>query len=153
MIDQLNDAVADEQKISRYLYCDLTLEEQRERGLLLANITNDIDSLKDEVKRVTGEYKTKILEAEQRAGQVKTMVLTRREQRDVVCTQFFNVKRSEVYVVRDDLNVIVETRSMTDRERQLHLPIIEETASGNGHEETKGEAAKRGRGRSATAGV
>jgi hypothetical protein len=156
-LNVLDDAIPSEHKTTRYLLCDLTEDEQRERGLLLANIANEIDTLKAEQKRVAGEFKTKIEETESRAGSVRVMVLTRREHREVICTEHFNTKRGEVYTVRDDLNQIVDARPMTDRERQLHLPNVhveeggnvETNGNGNGGEESADPNSKRGRGKAA----
>jgi hypothetical protein len=115
----------------------------------LANISNEIDAHEEEAKRIAGEFKTKILEVKTRYGFVKTSVLTRREHREVICTEHFNTKRGEVYVVRDDLGTIVDARVMTDRERQLHLPEIEVPTDNEGHEtvktESNGKPEKRGR--------
>lgn len=133
-LNVLDDAVPQVKKTARYLYCDLTPEEQRERGELLANISNEIDTLEDEAKRVAGEFKTRILETRSRYSIVKSAVLTRREEREVICTEHLNTKRGEVYTVRDDLGTIVDARVMTDRERQLHLPNVEVPTDEQGHE-------------------
>jgi|GEM_PF-1630652 len=130
----LDDAVPAEVKTSRYLACDLTEDEQRERGLLLANLGTEIDATKAEAKRIAGEFKTKIEEIEGKAAMVRTMVLTRREHRETVCTEYFNTKKNEVYVARDDLGTIVDTRPMTDRERQMLLPNL--AARENGDKKT-----------------
>jgi len=134
----LLEATPAEQKVSRLLMCDLTPDEQRERGLALANLAQEIEGLQAEQKRVMGEYKTRILEAQTRHAATKQAVLTRREHREVTCTEHYDYKKGLVYVVRDDLGLITENRPMTATERQRPLPNVK-TNQGDKQNEHKDE--------------
>lgn len=111
-----------ELKVSRSLPCELTLDEQRERGLQLANIASDISLLELQLKHVTSEFKTKIQDKENQFGTVQSAVQTRREYRDVTCTEFVSIRQNVVYIVRDDLGTIVDNRPISQKERQRMLP-------------------------------
>lgn len=124
----LEDAVSGD-RVTRLLSCELTDNEQRKRGVEMGNAFDEITQIEAEAKRVAGEYKSRIEIAEQVHFKLKSAVLQRFEYRNVDCHEWRDYKKGKVYVVRDDLGAITESREMTNVERQEVLPniIVEET--------------------------
>jgi len=151
----LDNAVATDEKVSQVLICDLTNDEQRERGLQLANALADGRKLTDDKKAVINDFKARELEMATRVNQLEQVVSTRREYREVECTEWRDYKAGKVYVVRDDLGTIAETRGMTPSERQQQLlPNVAEPSADESTEKTdesKSKTKSRQASRAATA--
>ena len=118
---QLLDDVSPGEKTTRFLSCELTDDEQRERGVQSANAYDEINRLKTEAKGIADEYRSKIIGAESKHDSLKNTVLQKREYREVDCTEYHDYKKGKVYTVRDDLVLITESRQMTPDERQAVL--------------------------------
>lgn len=110
-------------KVTETLMCDLTPDEQRERGEQLAHKLNEKSRLEEEMKAQASGFKTKIKEAENQAVKLKNAVSTKRELRDVQCTEHYDYQRKRVLIVRDDTGVIARERGMTTDEIQRSLPL------------------------------
>ena len=120
----LDDAVPGE-KTSRYLSCELNSDEQLDRAVQMTNAFDEAVRLKAEAKGVADEFKSRIMGAEQQHNALKNAVQTRREYREVDCTDHYDYKKGKVYTVRDDLGLIAESRNMTPDERQKLIPGME----------------------------
>jgi hypothetical protein len=107
---------------NRVLICDSSLDEQRERGSELAHALAEHKTLLEEKKEVVNTFKAKEQQITMRVGSLQQVVETRREYREVDCVEYHDYKAGKVYVQRDDLGTIVETRLMTHTERQQQLP-------------------------------
>lgn len=118
----LENAVPVGEAVTRSLICELTLDEQRERGAELANAITAERELAQEKKEVLNNFKAREQQLSIRTSQLHQVVETRREYREVDCHEWHDYKAGKVYVVRDDLGTIPETRHMTATERQRQLP-------------------------------
>lgn len=118
----LENAVPVGEVVSRVLVCELTLDEQRERGAELAGAMTAERDLAAEKKEVLNNFKAREQQLAIKTGQLHQVVETRREFREVDCHEYHDYKAGKVYVVRDDLGTIPETRLMTASERQRQLP-------------------------------
>ena len=106
---------------SRQLWCELTFDEQIERGQALAKLCGRIG---DEQTRQANEKKRMKetldgLEADRR--ELTAVVRDKKEMRDVECVATMDPARGLVEVHRTDTGELIETRRMTDEERQRGL--------------------------------
>jgi hypothetical protein len=139
----LDDATAGD-KVIRFLPCDLSPDEVRERGEHLVTELAKRDDVTDEIKRVTTELKAKVLDLDTKTMALRNAVSTRREHREVQCTEWRDFKKAQVYVVRDDLGSITETRPMTQKERQRALPgvAVDKAKSADNTDTAKADGSK-----------
>ena len=154
----LANATPAEEKTTEILPCDLTVDEQVERGQQLVQAMAEKAKLIADKKTIANEFKQRELEAETKIGMIQKVVSERREYRDIECTEFRDYKAGKVFVVRDDLGTIVHTRQMTQYERQQLLPEVsaEETPTANNgepdqHGQDKKTSGERGKARAARA--
>ena len=159
---ELLDDASPGEKTTRFLSCELTDDEQRERGVQSANASNEVNRLIAEAKGVADEYKAKKIGAEAQHDALKNAVLQKREYHEVDCTEWHDYKKGKVYTVRDDLGLITESRQMTPDERQAVLPgepwnraefadTAPETETANDATTTKKKTGKAARAATATA--
>lgn len=118
----LENAVPVGDVVSRVLVCELTLDELRERGVELANAMTAERELAEEKANVISDFKSREKQLTLKTSQLHKVVETRREYREVDCHEYHDYKAGKVYIVRDDLGTIPETRAMTATERQRQLP-------------------------------
>jgi hypothetical protein len=130
-------------KLLRQLLADLNNDEVRQTGEALAHALSKEAAINSELERVKNDFKTRLVEIKTRIQNLARAVSTRREQHQVECTEYLDFKKGLVYVVRDDLGRITETRELTARERQQKLPEKEKVktktaaAGGGAKEQTK----------------
>jgi hypothetical protein len=120
----LEDAVAGE-RVTRLLSCELTNEEQRQCGIEQGLAFDEVTRLENEAKRIAKEWQAMIEAAKQRHAMLKNVVLQKSEYRDTDCHEWRDFKLGKVFVMRDDLGLIVEQRNMTPEERQELIPGME----------------------------
>jgi hypothetical protein len=132
-------SLKDESEI-RELPCDLTGDEQRQRGDELARKFQNLDALEDERKSVVAEAKGKIDATESEVRKLAQIVRERREHRPVECIWRRDDQRGVMELIRTDTSDVVLSRPMTEAERQHKLALIED------HSKKRGRAGRRRRG-------
>lgn len=114
--------------IKRSLLCTLTDEERRNYGIKLATTLDDIEAVEAEKKRTVDHYKDRIAGLTAAASDISRKVSTGQEWRDVECRIDYGVPdKLHKQVVRLDTLEVVATEVMTEADKQLRLPIEENT--------------------------
>jgi hypothetical protein len=111
----------------RKLYCPLTPDEMVIRGGELAAKMEERERVENEFAEVKQTFKARLEGVGKETLELKQTVLERRERRDVECFNDMDFENDRVKVIRTDTNEVVETRRMTDSERQAFLPLLNET--------------------------
>lgn len=107
----------------RSLYCDLTDEEFVDRATELADVDEEIAKLDGEKKRVTKEFTDKIGGRVSRKLELRRIVQTKEEEREIECKWFKDFPVQELRLVRLDTNEVIDSRTMTAAELQGELPL------------------------------
>lgn len=108
--------------VVRLLACKLTEEELRDRGQKLAATRLEIDRLTVEVKVVASEFKDQLKGLGQESRRLAKAVKAGSEDRDVKCEQVLDFVDGTYSVQRLDTGECMDTRPLTDGERQLQIP-------------------------------
>lgn len=103
---------------TRMLMCRLSEDEQRMRGVEMADEIKKLDAL-DRDKRSIAEQ---IKDAEARVDRLAETVKHRQEERNVVCTMTPDFEADTMTIRRTDTGEIVHIRQLTHTERQPELP-------------------------------
>lgn len=128
-------------KVLRMLPCKLTAQEATQRGEeLAASITNTAE-LNAAFELVKGDWKKRIGQAELKTQTLAAVVTSKREDREVECTEWRDYQKNLVYIARDDTNQVVDTRQMTTKERQPYLAEQAAAKEAAGKKENGKEAA------------
>lgn len=115
--------VAEKKKLSRNLKCTLTPDEVRTYGMELARANAARDEAEERKKEVDAQLKAEIESHQTRGLNLARKINNGYEYRDVECEMDGNYKTNTVMIRRLDTNEIIETRAMTDEERQTHLSL------------------------------
>lgn len=107
----------------RCLPCPLTEEEQRLRGIELANHNAEYADTEAEKKQVTKDYGDKLKRINERIHELKDAVQTRVEVRDIECDVSIDRYLGKVTITRADTGEIVEVRPMTPGEAQGEMDL------------------------------
>jgi hypothetical protein len=99
----------------------LTQAELLERGEALALQRRESNWLDDERRRVASEFKEKIDDSDAESDRLAEIVREKAEPRPVECRNVRDVQRGVVEVMRIDTAEIVESRVMTELERQTRM--------------------------------
>ena len=108
---------------TRTLPCVLTDDELLARGDALAR---QHAAIKDEEAAQAGEKKRMKEALDELTGEqarLARIVRDKAEPRDVECRIVHDYATQAVQVVRTDTGEVIESRAMTDRERQIGLPM------------------------------
>lgn len=109
--------------ITRNLPCRLSDDELRQRGDALAETCQELHAEEQRQTDVKAQMKARMTELEAKQTRLSIVISRREEYRDVPCDQFGDTVRGTVDIVRRDTAEVVETRPMTDSERQQSLPM------------------------------
>lgn len=118
--------IKQERKVTekRYLRYDFSTEEITQKGRDLAQVTRECSALEDDAKRVSGDFKARILAKEAERGVLSGNITSGYEMRNVPCTVTLNKpKNGKKSIVRDDLKVPVAIEDMTQNEMQETLDL------------------------------
>lgn len=107
------------------LYCDLTLDEVRERGESLAQLLEKIRVEKDSLANDTKERKQQIKLLEERMAILGEATRFRREKRMVTC-EVVALGNGMVNEIRTDTGEVIRNRKLSDSEAQMTMPRIGE---------------------------
>lgn len=109
--------------ITRNLPCRLTEEELRQRGDALAETVQELAAEESRQTDVKAQMKARLTELEAKQTRFAITISRKEEYRDIQCDLFVNADRGLVDVVRRDTSEVVETRPITDDERQRALAL------------------------------
>ncbi|MFN3200055.1 MAG: hypothetical protein ACE366_16785 [Bradymonadia bacterium] len=107
------------EEIDRELLCDMTEEEQRLRGIELAELTAQFKELEAEKKAAAKEYGDRIKAMREKLESLSKDVESCTEKRRVACHIEGEIRSGEVQIRRLDTREVVETRDATAKEMQL----------------------------------
>lgn len=112
--------------ISKSLLCKLTDEQRKDFGIKLATTLEEVQRVEEEKKRNADHYKDRIGGLQATADELRRKVSTGQEWRDVECTVEFDDPTPGIKsVVRIDNGEVVETKAMTDADKQFVLALDE----------------------------
>lgn len=117
------DAPVLNRKYEKNLECKLTEDEVLAKGRELALEQDELDEAERQKKRVTEDAKAAV---EERRGRVRTLsriVRDGSEDRRVGCEEYLDFANQRAYTVRMDTGEEVETRPLSEFERQRKLPM------------------------------
>lgn len=112
----------------RQLPVRLTTAELEERGWSLAEERKKQRSLESAKKAAADDFKERLEANGEEIDRLAGIVHSKCEYRPVQCHEKRDYKRGVIEIVRRDTGEIVETRVMTDAERQRELREIDEEA-------------------------
>jgi hypothetical protein len=101
----------------RSLPVPLTADELRERGQRLAAASLEVGRIEDAAKSAAAGFKQKVNEAKEEASRIAHIVHSRSEDRPVSCVEVSDKVNMMVHTRRLDTGEVVDSRSMSDRER------------------------------------
>lgn len=109
------------QKEIRRLPVVLTEEERADRSMRLAQTINDRNDREAEAKRVAKVAKNDVDDLKLRERELAEIVTSGTEDREIECHWARDDARSSMMLIRMDTGEKVDSRAMTDRERQRGL--------------------------------
>lgn len=121
------------QREERNLTVVLTAEEAAQRSYQMAHAIEEIDSIEYEAKLKATKAKNKIKDLRKDVVKLGRAVLTGTEPRMIECTWNRDEDRQVMELYRTDTGTMVDSRAMTEPERQRKLfPVtsIDPAASG-----------------------
>ncbi len=104
--------------ITRWLPVKLTREEREVRASDLAATMNDRELKESEHKSLVAMQKSAIAKLDAKIRDLRECVRTNEELRTVECYEVARPAERMVDILRSDTHVVVDTREMTDLERQ-----------------------------------
>ena len=112
--------------VFRTLPVQLAADEIADMGKRSALAAKRISRLEERKKVMAKRYKEAIEESAEELSHCAGCILTGQEEREVECRirPLYDVKKIEI--VRNDTNVVVQTRSMTESEMQMSLDVMAE---------------------------
>lgn len=112
--------------MTKNLPCQLTDEEQRERGIELARTNEDYASEEKRQADIKAELKAQLAGIEARRTSLASIVRRKEEYRDVKVEEHYDYQRGVVVQVRTDTGEQIMRREMTEAERQAKLNFEED---------------------------
>lgn len=112
-----------EKRVTRILPVKLSKSEVVERGQLAAQVLHKIDEAEAEKKRVAADVKERTEALESELRRLSYIVEREEEDRTVECSWHFDFMKNEKNLIREDTGEVVETKPMTDEERQIALEM------------------------------
>lgn len=109
---------------TRKLYCKLSEDERNERARQAVTLKEERDELEERAKVEHNAAKAKIKTLETQIDELATCAREGQERRDVDCLWRRDEEQLRMRLIRLDTGDEIDSRSMTDFERQLGLPRI-----------------------------
>ena len=119
----------EEKKTTRYLRYDFTEAEKKVIADDMAQAYAEVEAGEKKLKSAQSQIKSEIAQAEERVKSNAEKLRSGFEFRDVECTVVFNYKDKKVLVWRDDRHEKIDSRDMTEAERQQKLPGTDKKAA------------------------
>ena len=109
--------------LTRNLPVRVTHDERHQLGIDLAGCINDIASEENRQVSLKAQMKASMAELEGRRGLLASIVSSGVRYSDILCEHHADFLRGTLNVIRTDTGEILETRQLTDEERQRELPL------------------------------
>lgn len=120
-------AVADRfvvlKEVTRSLPCRLTDPELLTKADELSVVVQEVSAEEDRQTDVKAQMKAKLTELDARKTRLAITIGRKEEYRDVRCELQADVQAGTVTVIRTDTGESLETRPMTEDEKQKSLPL------------------------------
>lgn len=113
-------------EFERTLPVQLTVPELIERGYMLAQQNDRRSDIEGDKKEANEDFKKQLEIVGTEIWRLKRIVLQKAEPRPVKCREIRDYRRAVVEVVRLDTGELVESRVMTEAERQREIGEITE---------------------------
>lgn len=127
----------------RYLRCDLTDEEFRDKAAALTHAIDDLHNIEEEGKAIKSDLKSRADKAAAEVAGLNNIVRNRYEMRFIRCTVTQDFDAGRVRVERGDTGAVIEDRDMKLAERQRQSELFpDETQAPEGDAETDDEDAQ-----------
>lgn len=110
-------------KETRKLRCHLSEDEVANRADQLAAAVLELELEKENQAEAKAAMRDKLKAMQKAREALARAVSERAEERDVEVDKVYRHARLQVDYVRVDTGAVVETRAMTDDERQMRLPV------------------------------
>lgn len=114
----------------RTLSCRLSQAEFNAKATEFAQLDGELDTLEAEKEASSKAFKNRIGGVTARRAELRQIMLTRHEQRDVQCTWHADWASKSMLLRRDDTNEVVQVRTMTAEEVQTHFDYTGHTVTG-----------------------
>lgn len=108
-------------KITHTLPCKLTDEEQRQRGIQLAEREIEYEQVLEEKKKSGDAYSATAKSLRTRITELTAAVNDKQEDREIEVVWDLDYKTKEKRLIRQDTNEIIEKRTLTADELQMTL--------------------------------
>lgn len=105
----------------RQLSCRLTQHEFNVRATEFAQLDEQLEALEAERKASNDSFKDRIGGVNAKRAELRVVVMTRAEERDVECTWHADWAAKSMLLRRDDTQEVVQVRTMTADEVQQHF--------------------------------
>ena len=115
-----------EKQITKNLKCVLTPDELRVLGQELARANQTRDEIEERKKGIDAQLKADIEEQSARSLSLARKINNGYDYRDVPCVQRSSLETNTVTTIRLDTLVVIDTRAMTQEERQTSLLPLSE---------------------------
>lgn len=109
--------------VTRTLPVRVTHEERHQLGIDLAGCINDIHDEEDRQVSIKAQMKATMAELEGRKSQLASVVSSGVRYMDILCEHDADFIAGRLSIVRTDTGEVLETRNLTDEERQRELPL------------------------------
>lgn len=115
---------------TKLLPCKLTEVEKVTRGRELTSRMEDRDQVQMLADEAKAEFKSQIQGHEAVIDQLKRIVLDGSERREIECMYHKDFENNTVLTIRTDTGEEVDSRRMTQEERQEMLPMVDGALKG-----------------------
>jgi FixJ family two-component response regulator len=110
--------------ITKFLPCQLTEYERRDRGILLAKTVQDIALTEERHANVKAQLKAELQGLQAQESKLAGAVARGEESRDVRVSITYDFAELSVAEHREDTGEELSRRAMTEAERQMPLPGV-----------------------------
>jgi hypothetical protein len=110
-------------EFTRTLSVQLTRDELLERGATLAAVNQDIEREELTQADVKASMKATLASLQAQRARLAAVVSRKAEPRDVVCLELKDFERGTYTIVRTDTGETIESRPLTEAEREQQLPL------------------------------
>lgn len=106
--------------------CILTTNELLAYGQKMADSTQEIRSLEDQLTSVKKDFQARIDQQDAEVGRLSSALRSGYEHRDTDCELIMNWTDKTVKLVRLDTGEVIRSRVMSDDEKQMPLDVVDE---------------------------
>lgn len=116
--------MSDKEIITKTLLVKLTEKELLEFSDKLASLNQDLTQTDLEKKEISADYSAKEKSLQSNIASTSRIIVNKEEYRKIDCQWVFNNKKNIKNLKRLDTNEIIDTKDITDEDRQGKLNIV-----------------------------